>query len=47
VKRLEEMAAVGNPTVQMMLPMAELVGWLVLASLKPPRKEAATRRKAS
>ncbi|HEX4275738.1 MAG TPA: hypothetical protein VHZ74_10305 [Bryobacteraceae bacterium] len=28
VKRLEEMAAAGNPTVQMMLPMAELVGWL-------------------
>lgn len=28
VKRLEEMAVAGNPTVQMMLPMAELVGWL-------------------
>lgn len=28
VKRLEEMAAAGNPTVQMMLPMADLVGWL-------------------
>jgi transposase-like protein len=28
VKRLEEMAAEGNPAVQMMLPMAEMVGWL-------------------
>jgi transposase-like protein len=28
VKRLEEMATAGNPTVQMVLPMAELVGWL-------------------
>ena len=28
VKRLEEMAADGNPTVQLMLPMAEMVGWL-------------------
>jgi transposase-like protein len=28
VKRLEEMAADGNPAVQMVLPMAELVGWL-------------------
>src|SRR6202163_75303 len=28
VKRLEEMAADGNPAVQMMLPMAEMVGWL-------------------
>jgi transposase-like protein len=28
VKRLEDMAAAGNPTVQMVLPMAELVGWL-------------------
>ena len=28
VKRLEEMAAGGNPAVQMMLPMAEMVGWL-------------------
>jgi putative transposase len=28
VKRLEEMAGEGNPTVQMMLPMAEMVGWL-------------------
>src|SRR5579862_5412871 len=28
VKRLEEMAAEGNPTVQMVLPMAEMVGWL-------------------
>ena len=28
VKRLEEMAADGNPTVQMVLPMAEMVGWL-------------------
>lgn len=27
-KRLEEMAAEGNPTVQMVLPMAEMVGWL-------------------
>lgn len=28
VKRLEEMAAEGNPAVQMMLPMADIVGWL-------------------
>jgi putative transposase len=28
VKRLEEMAEDGNPTVQMILPMAEMVGWL-------------------
>jgi len=28
VKRLEDMAAEGNPAVQMMLPMAEMVGWL-------------------
>ena len=28
VKRLEEMAGEGNPAVQMVLPMAELVGWL-------------------
>lgn len=28
VKRLEEMATEGNPAVQMILPMAEMVGWL-------------------
>ncbi len=28
VKRLEEMAADGNPAVQMVLPMAEMIGWL-------------------
>jgi putative transposase len=28
VKRFEEMAADGNPAVQMLLPMAEMVGWL-------------------
>jgi transposase-like protein len=28
VKRLEEIAADGNPAVQMVLPMAEMVGWL-------------------
>jgi putative transposase len=28
VKRLEEMAAEGNPAVQMTLPMAEALGWL-------------------
>lgn len=28
VKRLEEMAAEGNPAVQLVLPMAEAVGWL-------------------
>ncbi len=28
VKRLEEMAAEGNPAVQLVLPMAEMVGWL-------------------
>lgn len=28
VKRLAEMAAEGNPTVQMLLPMAQMVGWL-------------------
>lgn len=28
VKQLEAMAADGNPTVQMVLPMAEMVGWL-------------------
>jgi putative transposase len=28
IKQLEAMAADGNPVVQMMLPMAEIVGWL-------------------
>src|SRR5207302_9805887 len=28
VKQFEAMAAEGNPAVQMMLPMAEMVGWL-------------------
>ena len=28
VKRLEEMAAEGNAAVQMVLPMAEALGWL-------------------
>ena len=28
VKRLEGMAAEGNPPVQMVLPMAEMLGWL-------------------
>src|ERR1051326_6049158 len=28
VKRLEEMAGEGNPTVQMLLPMAEMMAWL-------------------
>jgi putative transposase len=28
VKQLEQMATEGNPAVQMMLPMAEIVGWL-------------------
>lgn len=28
VRQLEAMAADGNPAVQMVLPMAELVGWL-------------------
>ncbi len=28
VKQFEAMAADGNPVVQMMLPMAEMVGWL-------------------
>jgi putative transposase len=28
VKQLEEMAADGNPAIQMVLPMAEMVGWL-------------------
>jgi len=28
VKQLEELAAEGNPAVQMVLPMAEMVGWL-------------------
>jgi putative transposase len=28
VKRLEEMAAEGNPAVQLVLPMAEMLGWL-------------------
>ena len=28
VKQLEAMATDGNPAVQMMLPMAEMVGWL-------------------
>src|SRR5271163_2504190 len=28
VKQLEEMAADGNPAVQMVLPLAEMVGWL-------------------
>jgi hypothetical protein len=28
VRQLEAMAAEGNPAVQMVLPMAEMVGWL-------------------
>src|SRR4249919_490308 len=28
VKQFEAMASEGNPAVQMMLPMAEMVGWL-------------------
>src|SRR6516162_1371719 len=28
VKQLAEMAAVGNPAVQMVLPLAEMIGWL-------------------
>ena len=28
VNRLEEMAADGNPAVQMILPLAEMMGWL-------------------
>jgi len=28
VKQLETMAADGNPAVQMVLPMAEMLGWL-------------------
>src|SRR5712692_4980545 len=28
VRQLEEMAADGNPAVQLVLPMAEIVGWL-------------------
>src|SRR5664280_3550296 len=28
VKQLESMAADGNPAVQMVLPMAEMLGWL-------------------
>jgi hypothetical protein len=28
VRQLEEMAADGNPAVQTVLPMAEMVGWL-------------------
>jgi hypothetical protein len=28
VKQLERMAEDGNPAVQMVLPMAEMVGWL-------------------
>jgi hypothetical protein len=28
VKQFEAMATEGNPAVQMMLPMAEMVGWL-------------------
>jgi hypothetical protein len=28
VKQFEAMAADGNPAVQMVLPMAEMVGWL-------------------
>ena len=28
VKQFEAMAADGNPAVQMMLPVAEMVGWL-------------------
>ena len=28
MSRLEEMAATGNPVVQMVLPMAEMVGYL-------------------
>ncbi len=28
VKQLEEMAVAGNPAVQLVLPMAEMLGWL-------------------
>ena len=28
IKQLDAMAADGNPAVQMMLPMAEMMGWL-------------------
>jgi hypothetical protein len=28
IKQLDAMAADGNPAVQMMLPLAEMVGWL-------------------
>ena len=28
VRRLEEMAVDGNPAIRMVLPMAEMVGWL-------------------
>jgi hypothetical protein len=35
VKRLEEMAADGNPSVQMVLPMAEMIGWLHKGGKRP------------
>jgi hypothetical protein len=28
VKQLEQMVADGNPALQMVLPMAEMIGWL-------------------
>ena len=38
VKRLEEMTAEGNPAVQMMLPMAEALGWLKQGVGEPIRQ---------
>ena len=35
VKQLETMAAEGNPAVQMVLPLAEMVGWLRREAIPP------------
>ena len=42
VKQFEAMAAEGNPAVQMVLPMAEMVGWLRkgVGAVGPPGRSA-------
>ena len=44
VKQLEEMCSYGNPAVQMMLPMAEMVAGCIRVSGKTPPWWAATGR---
>ncbi len=47
VRQFEAMAAEGNPAVQMMLPMAEMVGWLrkgTISSGKGSARSSSRRR---